>query len=249
MSAPLDTSAVQTLPPFDPTFADVSYAELSHGRTGYRIFGEERPGGASIVCMHGIGWWSFCFDEFAASVAAAGHRCLIFDFFGRGSSAVPSTPYAPGLFVEQTRELLDHIGWRHPVHLVGISMGGAIATHFTVTYPDRVASVTLLAPAVTPVDMPFVARLALMPYIGSLLFALVGQRSMLKRLRELRCADDILRSDDRPELVNALIERMEWAILNKPGYPTAFHSTMASFDFAGECPIVKLNSGRYVFRL
>ena len=36
---------------------------------------------------------------------------------------------------------------KHPVHIIGLSMGGAIATCYSATYPENVMATTLMCPA------------------------------------------------------------------------------------------------------
>jgi len=47
-------------------------------------------------------------------------------------------------------ELLTKLGVAGPVHVVGLSYGGGVALQFAANYPERISSVSLLAPYVKP---------------------------------------------------------------------------------------------------
>lgn len=58
-----------------------------------------------------------------------------------------------GMYVEDTKNILDHLNIQEKVHLCGISMGGEIAQEFVLKYPERVKTLILLAtePNVDPI--------------------------------------------------------------------------------------------------
>ena len=49
-------------------------------------------------------------------------------------------------FDRQLTELLDSLGWREPVHIAGLSFGGATTATFVAEHPERVRSWTLVDP-------------------------------------------------------------------------------------------------------
>lgn len=71
---------------------------------------------------------------------------VLVDLYGHGLSDTPYTPHTPGLFHHLIQTLLDQLDW-HSAHFVVYSFGVAIATGFTASYPPRVQSLTLVAPA------------------------------------------------------------------------------------------------------
>ncbi len=119
--------------------------ELAAGdyRLRYLDLGES---GVPIVLIHGFGadlnTWMF-----NQSVLAERQRTIALDLPGHGGSskALKGPIDGAGLAADIDRALaaldIDR------VHLVGHSMGGAIALHFAGWQPARVASLTLLAPA------------------------------------------------------------------------------------------------------
>lgn len=102
--------------------------------------------GPAIVFVHGFGadlnTWMFNQPALAEK-----HRTVALDLSGHGGSSkvLDFTLDAAG-FGADIDHVLAALGIDR-VHLVGHSMGGAIAMAFAATHPDRVASVTVIAPA------------------------------------------------------------------------------------------------------
>ena len=110
------------------------YLDLGHGD------------GAPIVFIHGFGadLNSWMFNQPAL---AEKHRTVALDLSGHGGSTkVLDFALDPAGFGADVDHVLTALGIDR-VHLVGHSMGGAIAIVFAAAQPDRVASLTLIAPA------------------------------------------------------------------------------------------------------
>ena len=75
---------------------------------------------------------------------------VAYDRRGFGQSPPGTTPFRP---VDDLAAVLDHVA-AGPCWLVGSSQGGRIALDFTLTFPDRVAGLVLLAPAVSGAPDP-----------------------------------------------------------------------------------------------
>ncbi len=77
-------------------------------------------------------------------------RVLRYDQRGHGGSSVPPEPYCFGDLVDDAVALLDALEIKQ-THFVGLSMGGMTALGLALTYPRRVASITVAnAFATTP---------------------------------------------------------------------------------------------------
>ncbi|WP_326536571.1 acetoin dehydrogenase dihydrolipoyllysine-residue acetyltransferase subunit [Pseudorhodoferax sp.] len=113
-------------------------------RVRYARRGSEQ--GTPVLFLHGFGGdlnnWLFNLDAVAEQ-----HPVIALDLPGHGQSdaRLPGTSLAAlARFVAQ---FLDAAGVAGPVHLVGHSMGGAIALQLALDAPARVASLALVSPA------------------------------------------------------------------------------------------------------
>lgn len=100
--------------------------------------------GAPIVFLHGFGGDYLAFQPIQVALASE-FRSLAFDLPGHGNAinwpVIGSPKQAADAVVQSLDEM--HVG---KIHLVGHSMGGAIASIIALGNPDRVSSLTLLAP-------------------------------------------------------------------------------------------------------
>ncbi|MDC1381656.1 alpha/beta hydrolase [Octadecabacter sp.] len=119
------------------------FAKLSQGVTHYQWLGRVR--GPVVVCIHGLTTPSPVWYAIAQGLAGLGYRVLVYDLYGRGFSDAPRGPQTGDFFARQLSDLLEHQELEDDVTLMGYSMGGSIATHFTAKYPDRVRRMILLA--------------------------------------------------------------------------------------------------------
>eukprot|EP00601_Ochromonadales_sp_CCMP2298_P015355 CAMPEP_0173218014 /NCGR_PEP_ID=MMETSP1142-20121109/814_1 /TAXON_ID=483371 /ORGANISM="non described non described, Strain CCMP2298" /LENGTH=260 /DNA_ID=CAMNT_0014145655 /DNA_START=265 /DNA_END=1043 /DNA_ORIENTATION=+ len=102
-----------------------------------------------VVCVHGVGSYSYYYEAMTAHLIEAGLTVLRYDLFGRGYSDYPlSSPeeaFTGQAHVAQLRGLLTFLGLQDRIHLVGHSMGGAVAALYAAQY--GAGSLSLLAPA------------------------------------------------------------------------------------------------------
>ena len=100
-------------------------------------------------------WWE---DEFCERLAAGGRFVVRYDHrdTGRSASYAPGAPeYTGDDLIADVVGILDALDIGR-AHVVGMSMGGAIAQVVALDHPDRVASLTLIAtsPAGPDEDLP-----------------------------------------------------------------------------------------------
>lgn len=69
-------------------------------------------------------------------------QVVTFDNRGVGDSGKPTGPYSMQMFVDDTVGLMDHLGI-DKAHVLGVSMGGMIAQHIALSYPERVRKLVL----------------------------------------------------------------------------------------------------------
>ena len=121
------------------------FAELSQGVTHYHLRGPAE--GQLVVCIHGLTTPSFVWQPLASGLSTHGFRVLVYDLYGRGFSDRPEGIQDKRFYNRQLEDLLAHLGIEEPFHLIGYSMGGAIATGFAAAHPSRVRRLVLLASA------------------------------------------------------------------------------------------------------
>lgn len=107
------------------------------GHLSYTVTGDGTP----VVLLH-AGVTDHRMWDAVAPALAERHTVIRYDLRGFGESAPPSGPFSE---TGDLRRLLDHLG-HDRVQLIGASWGGRVAVDFTLTHPDRVRSLTLLAP-------------------------------------------------------------------------------------------------------
>ncbi|MBF6559852.1 MAG: alpha/beta hydrolase [Candidatus Binataceae bacterium] len=108
---------------------------------GIELYYESHGEGPAIVLAHGGGgnhlsWWQ------QVPVLARHFRCITFDHRGFGLSRDLADGPGPAAFVEDLRQLLDHLGLERTA-LAGQSMGGWTVLGFAIAYPERVTAIAL----------------------------------------------------------------------------------------------------------
>ncbi len=115
------------------------FATVSGLRMYYEWHGEAT--GAPLVLVMGLGGdttaWGLQLPAFAPL-----HRCLLFDNRGAGRSEAPDVPYTTAAMAGDLLGLLAALGVAR-AHVLGISLGGAIAQEAALAAPHRVASLQL----------------------------------------------------------------------------------------------------------
>jgi pyruvate dehydrogenase E2 component (dihydrolipoamide acetyltransferase) len=117
--------------------ADVGGRKISYAGTG--------QDGDVVLLVHGYGGdrnsWLFLQEPLAAR-----HRVYALDLPGHGTSAKDVGEGTLGVLADAVTGVLDALGAGR-AHLVGHSMGGAVALAVAARDPARVASLTLIAPS------------------------------------------------------------------------------------------------------
>jgi pimeloyl-ACP methyl ester carboxylesterase len=119
---------------------------------GIVTFYEDTGEGPLVVLIHGhsldLQMWKYQ----VGPLVDMGYRVLRYDVRGHGRTMVPPTGYTWDNYSQDLAELLDRLNVERPaaeplaeesVHVVGLSMGGAIALKFTLDHPERVLSLTV----------------------------------------------------------------------------------------------------------
>jgi len=156
-----------------------SFIKLPYGITHYEMGGNET--GEVVVLIHGFSVPYFIYDPTFEFLTRSGFRVLRYDLFGRGFSDRPHIDYNLDLFVQQLLDLLDALRFTRPVNLLGLSMGGPIASAFTVRHPQRVHKLVLIDPAgAKSIALTPMLKAAKIPFVAEVVLRLVGSEPLVR---------------------------------------------------------------------
>ena len=100
----------------------------------------------TVVLLHGKNFAGYYWKDIALDLQKDGYRVIMPDQVGFGKSTKPqSYQYSFYQMALNTHKLLESIGVKSSV-IVGHSMGGMLATHFTYLYPKNVDKLILINP-------------------------------------------------------------------------------------------------------
>ncbi|MDC7982744.1 alpha/beta hydrolase [Rhodoplanes sp. TEM] len=200
--------------------------------------GDGRP----VVLLHGLGGLA---EEIMAPLTelSATHRVLAVDRPGYGgSSPQPPDRMAPDAQAAWLAQVIDALDADRPV-IVAHSFATAIALHYALACPDRVAGLVLLGPFCrpTPPEARPLLRMASMRRLGRPL------RWALPQVAPL-IAGPMLTATFAPDDVPAHMHRLPFATVAQPGAVLAMAAELLGFNDAMEraadrlheiaCPIV-----------
>ena len=190
------------------------FIRLSNGVVHYELAGLESA--QTVVLVHGLATPYFIWDNNFEALVEAGYRVLRYDHFGRGFSDRPDVTYNRDLYDQQLLEMLQTLGIKTPVYLVGESMGGAVATIFTDRHPDLVAKLALIAPAGFPIEETLAMKIAKVPILGDYLMTVIGDWVILAGVK-----DAFVDLDNMSEFEEKFKVQMQYA-----GFQQAILSTL-----------------------
>ncbi|HEY1003700.1 MAG TPA: acetoin dehydrogenase dihydrolipoyllysine-residue acetyltransferase subunit [Streptosporangiaceae bacterium] len=124
--------------------AELQTADVGGRKISYAGAAPESQDGDVILLVHGYGGdrnsWLFLQEPLAAK-----YRVYALDLPGHGTSAKDVGDGTLGVLADAVTGVLDALG-ADRAHLVGHSMGGAVALGVAARDPGRIASLTLIAP-------------------------------------------------------------------------------------------------------
>ncbi|KAF9997643.1 hypothetical protein BGZ79_008650 [Entomortierella chlamydospora] len=184
----------------DDFYPGGAYANLTFGETRYYLFGP--TDGKKVVFVHGLSSPSPVYDSVARYMADHGCRVLLYDLYSRGYSVGPPVDHNPSLYVTQLTELLEHVGWRK-CNLVGYSL---------------------------PSDLPWVAKIFLLPYSAEIL-----SKDPIKNYFSKKNVESMLSEfkGDVPYCIKQATEIMRLQFASHQGYPRGLMSTLKVFPLTG----------------
>jgi 3-oxoadipate enol-lactonase len=142
-------------PPTKPDSSTIQTRNIT--ANGININYIENGTGQPLILLHGLsdnsGLWIPLFQTFSQH-----YQTIAPDVRGHGNSKKPDTPYSISLFSHDLKAFCDALNIQN-CHIVGHSMGAAIAQQFASDYPERVRSLVLLSP-INSADPKFAGNLA-----------------------------------------------------------------------------------------
>jgi pimeloyl-ACP methyl ester carboxylesterase len=179
-----------------------------------RLYYEIHGAGQPLVLIHGLGSstrdWEAQVPEFSQS-----YHVITFDLRGHGQSDKPTGPYHVAMFAADLADLLQTLGIG-AAHVVGLSLGGAVAFQFALDYPERVKTLTIVNSAPTLGD-PAYAQQEIERRIG--IVRQLGMRAMGQAL-----SANLFPGPEQASLRETFVER--WAENDPEAYIHATRSML-----------------------
>jgi len=193
-------------------------------RIAYDVRGEGEP--LALIMGLGYGRWGW---EPVLEPLAAGYRVITFDNRGYGDSDAPPGPYTAAQLAGDTLAVLDAVGVER-AHVVGASLGGAVAQELALRHGGRIEKLVLMATMsgvsnMHPLPAPTLALMAEAPTLDPA----VAVRRFVENALE-------------PEPDPAVVERIVAIRVAKPPDPAGWAAQAgiwATFDVWEELPRIE----------
>ena len=142
-----------------------TFVAVDGRRTRVRVDGN--PDNPPVLLLHGVGRsledWAPQWNRLAGS-----YRVITLDIPGFGFSSRPTESMTLGSLARGVVDTLDALGEQRPLHVIGNSLGGAVALQLLVLQPCRVASLVLVNSAGFGREVTMLLRMLALPVIGRL---------------------------------------------------------------------------------
>jgi pimeloyl-ACP methyl ester carboxylesterase len=114
-------------------------------RMAYMDIQPANPNGTSVILFHGKNFGGYYWTDVIKALSDKGYRVIVPDQIGFGKSSKPFIHYSFHAFARYNKKLLDTLGIQKVI-VLGHSMGGMLATRFTLMYPNMVEKLLLEDP-------------------------------------------------------------------------------------------------------
>ncbi|MBN2148329.1 MAG: alpha/beta hydrolase [Anaerolineales bacterium] len=202
-----------TLPPKALADPDSQFIEINGLDIHLKVMGQGEP---VFVLVHGFGAslysWHAVMEQFSQIGTVIAYDRPAFGLTERPLSWEGQNPYSPEAQVALLIGLLDHFGAQQAI-LVGNSAGGTVAMQTTLAYPERVAALILVDPAVyagggTPGWVRPLLGTPQMRHLGPLVARQIQARG--PELIEMAWHDPTRLSPETLELYNKPLQAENW---------------------------------------
>jgi len=122
----------------------MNFVEVNGTALRYELSGD---GASTLVLVHEMGGTLESWD-LVVPLFSAKRRVLRYDTRGAGLSQKIRGPLSIDTMTDDLMALMDALGVTGRVAIAGVAVGGAIAMHTAVRFPERVAAVVASSPAV-----------------------------------------------------------------------------------------------------
>ena len=140
------------------------------------------------------------------------HQLILFDNRGVGQTSFSAEPYTMSQLATDTVGLLDALHF-DKVHVVGLSMGGMIAQHIALNYPDKVNGLVLGCTSAGKTGQPILVQ------PSAEVLRILEETSSVNRAQSIRKNWSICYTPTFFESHQALLEERLQAILAYPAPP------------------------------
>ena len=179
------------------------------------LYYEAQGQGETILFIHGLGSSTRDWDAQVGAFASA-YRVITFDLRGHGRSDKPAGPYSIDLFASDAVGLLEALEVE-AAHIVGISLGGAVAFQLALDHPALVKTLTIVNSAPTMGISEEDARREIERRVG--IVQKMGMRAMGEAL-----APNLFPNPEQAALRHTFVER--WAENDPQAYIDATRSML-----------------------
>lgn len=142
---PLDAMLSEYQYPYEVHFKDLK-SQDNNLKMAYMDVKPQKGNGKTILLLHGKNFNGAYWERTAKDLSEKGFRVIIPDQIGFGKSSKPhSYQFSFSQLAENTKAVLDGLGIDKTI-VLGHSMGGMVATRFTLLYPEKVQKLILENP-------------------------------------------------------------------------------------------------------
>jgi pimeloyl-ACP methyl ester carboxylesterase len=140
------------------------YTKIGNLKTRYWALGDQ---GTVVILIHGLGAsadiWIHNVEAFAKQ-----HRVYVPDLMGFGRSDKPGSSFSPLDYIRFLDDFMNILNIES-ASLVGQSLGGGIALHYTLQFPEKVNKLVLVDSAGLGKEVIWTLRLMSLPLVGELI--------------------------------------------------------------------------------
>jgi len=146
-----------------------------------------------VILIHGFSGSSESMTKIGNVLLKNGYSIICFDCYGRGCSDGTEFTNCPEVFTSMISQGLFALQVKVPVHIIGYSMGGIIASEYCKIFPHLVKSLILIAPAGINVDVPFAVRWGSFYPVGEIFVGLAGYILLKRHYKQ--CSGKTIKSE------------------------------------------------------